>query len=116
MLCLPGLTPVWNVDQATGESGRHRRAQRLEAAPVAQAGQVGELALVEHRLGQAVIHAVEPEDDHPLEPGLAQRPPAEEGPRSSRTGQVMKVSSAEPTAAKTAKNEPARAKPAPGPM
>ena len=21
MLCLPGLTPVWNVDQATGESG-----------------------------------------------------------------------------------------------
>ena len=35
---------------------------------------------------------------------------------SSRTGQVMKVKRAEKTAAKTAKNEPASAKPAPGPM
>ena len=33
-----------------------------------------------------------------------------------RIGQVMKVSRADPIAAKTAKNDPASAKPAPGPM
>ena len=34
----------------------------------------------------------------------------------SRTGHVMNVKSADPIAARTAKNEPAKANPAPGPM
>ena len=75
---------------------RHRGAQRLEAALVAQPGQVGELALFEHRLGQAVVHAVEAEDDDALEPaalGSARQPKRVRF--SSRTGQVMNVSRAD---------------------
>ena len=52
----------------------------LKQPSVAQAGQVRELALLEHRLRQAVVHAVEPEDDHSLEPASPERPPAEQGP------------------------------------
>ena len=81
MLCLPGLTPVWNVDQATGEIGGTVEPSGLKQPWSRSAGEVGKLALVEHLLGQAVVHAVEAEDDHPLDPAAPQRPPAEEGPR-----------------------------------
>ena len=84
MLCLPGLTPVWNDDQATGEIGGTVEPSGLKATLVAQRGQVGELALVEHRLRQAVVHAVEAEDHDPLDPALRQRPQAEQ--RRARPG------------------------------
>ena len=104
------------MDQATGESGGTVVPSGLKQPRSRSAGQVRELALLEHRLGQAVVHAVEPEDDHPLEPAFRSARQPKSVRFSSRTGQVMKVSSADTTAAKTAKNEPARAKPAPGPM
>ena len=117
MLCLPGLTPVWNVDHATGEIGGTVEPERLEAALVAQRGEVGELALLEHLLGQAVVHPVEAEDHDSLDPAPRHGAASPNRVRDSRrTGQVSTVRSAEKIAAKTAKNDPASANPAPGPM
>ena len=105
------------MDQATGEIGGSVLPSGLKQPLVAQRGQVRQLALAEHLLRQAVVEAVEPEDDHPLEPGCVPAPAGRSSDRhSSRTGQVSNISSAEQNAANTAKNEPARANPAPGPM
>ena len=117
MLCLPGFTPVWNVDHATGEIGGTVEPSGRKQPCVAQRGEVGKLALLEHLLGQSPWSM-------PSRPRITTRftrlrRSARQPNRvrdSRRTGQVRIVKKAEKTAAKTAKNEPARAKPAPGPM
>ncbi len=81
MLCLPGFTPVWNVDHATGEIGGTVEPSGLKAALVAQRGEVGQLSLFEHLLGEPMVHPVEAEDHHPLHPAPPQRSPPEQGPR-----------------------------------
>ena len=116
MLCLPGFTPVWNVDQATGESGGTVVPSGLKQPSLRSAARWGSLP-------SSSIVSVRPWS-MPSSPRMttrlnrlrrnARQPNSVRF--SSRTGQVMKVSKADPIAAKTAKNDPARAKPAPGPM
>ena len=76
-----------------------------------------QLALGQQRFGQAVIQTVQSKNDHPLERGGRRWPAAETASATAmRIGQVSSITTAENTAANTARNEPARAKPAPGPM
>ncbi len=116
MLCLPGFTPVWNVDQATGEiggtvepSGRKqpwsRRAARLGSLPSSSIFSDSPWSIPSRprittrftRLRRSARHPNRVRD-------------------TNRTGQVRTVKKAEKIAAKTAKNDPASANPAPGPM
>ena len=73
MLCLPGFVPVWNVDHATGEIGGTVVPSGLKQPCSRSASRCGSLPSAEHPLGQRVVHAVQPEDDDPLEPA-AQAP------------------------------------------
>ena len=116
MLCLPGLTPVWNVDHATGEIGGTVVPSGRKQPWSRSAARWGSLP-------SSSIFSVRPWS-MPSRPRITTRlnrlrRSARQPNRvrvSRRTGQVRKVRSAEKTAAKTAKNEPARANPAPGPM
>ena len=114
MLCLPGFTPVWNVDQATGEIGGTVVPSGLKQPWSRSAARWGSLP-------SSSIFSVRPWS-MPSRPRIttrltrlrrsARQPKSVRDSR--RTGQVRTVKNAEKTAAKTAKNEPASAKPGPG--
>ncbi len=43
MLCLPGFTPVWNVDHATGEIGGNVLPSEWKLPESRRAAKIGEL-------------------------------------------------------------------------
>ncbi len=81
MLCLPGLTPVWNVDHATGEIGGTVEPSGLKQPWSRSAARWGSLP-------SSSIFSVRPWS-MPSRPRIttrlnrlrAQRTPAEQGPR-----------------------------------
>ena len=75
MLCLPGLTPVVNVDQATGEIGGSVLHSGENVPSLASFSKWGnECPCWRKLIVQAVVHAVEADQQHPLELGLFQAP------------------------------------------
>ena len=67
MLCLPGFTPVMNVDHATGEIAGYVVRSLRNVPLLAQLCQVRQLAFADEALGQFRIHAVKAQNHRPLE-------------------------------------------------
>ena len=67
MRCLPGLQPVWNDAQATGDSAGSG-PQPPEGALGTQAGEVRQHPFVHEPFGQLGVLSVESQHDHPPDP------------------------------------------------
>ena len=73
ILCLPGLTPVVKVDQATGEIGGSVLHSGEKVPSAGQFFEIGELVpLLAELVEQVVVHAVEADQQDAFELGLFQ--------------------------------------------
>jgi len=71
MLCLAGLVPVENDDQATGEPDGKVVFEWRIAARLGQLFEVGQLALLHEPIGELGVLPIEPDDDQPLDERFA---------------------------------------------
>jgi hypothetical protein len=87
----------------------------LKSTLIAKSGEMRKLAFCQHGGRQGMIETIQPKNDNTLNLALAGGCFPKKVRKNNRMGHVNNITTAEKIAPNNARNEPARAKPAPGP-